>query len=60
MMKKKMSRMSEILIDIQEMYYDGLDARTIAKRLGLPIEMMVEVITRYSAEWDEDCTYYGA
>lgn len=49
-----MSRMSEILIDIQEMYYDGLDARTIAERLGLPIEMMVEVITRYSGEWNEE------
>jgi len=52
--------MSDIMIEIQELYYQGMDARAIAEKIGFPIEVMVEVIERYCAEWNEDCTYYGA
>lgn len=42
-----MSRMGDLIIDIQEMFYNGIDPTEISNRTGMPLETILEVIKEY-------------
>ena len=46
----KMSKMADLMLDIEDMYYDGLNAPEVAKRLKVPESMVVEEFNRISKE----------
>jgi len=51
-----MSRMSEIAIDIMELFEEGYTADRIAYRLGIPTEMVLDcIISGMVVQDTEDC-----
>lgn len=44
--------MSELLIDIQELYIQGYDASEISEMTGIQLYVVREAIETYGAEWD--------
>jgi len=51
-----MSRMSELCIDIENMFFvDGMNVESIAEELNVPLDMVKDYISAYDDEiWDED------
>ena len=45
-----MSKLADLMLDIEDMYYDGLNAPEVAKRLKVPESMVVEEFNRISKE----------
>lgn len=59
-----MSKVAELVYDVQELYIDGMGARAIALTLECPIETVLEILEDFGVEDSgtdypmED--YYGA
>ena len=51
-----MSRMSELCIDIENMFFvDLMNVEAIAEKLNVPLDMVKDYISAYDDEiWDED------
>lgn len=49
-----MSRMSDIILDIGELYLDGYSAEEISETTGIQLQVVRNVITEYGPEWDFD------
>ena len=45
-----MSKMSEVVYDIQELFIDGHGARSIATILDLPVEMVLGALESFGAD----------
>lgn len=58
-----MSKVAELAYDIEQLYIDGMGSKQIARTLGCPVEMVLEVLESFSVtDTDEqtDTEYYGA
>ena len=53
-----MSRMSELSYDIQELYIDGMTAKTIAATLDCNIEIVLGVLESFGCEDAEEFNPY--
>ena len=51
-----MSKVADLVYDIQEMYIDGLGARSIATQLDCPIETVLATLESFGVE-DSDTDY---
>ena len=51
-----MSKMSNLVYDIQELYIDGMGARAIATQLDCPIETVLATLESFGVE-DSDTDY---
>jgi hypothetical protein len=51
-----MSKVAELVYDVQEMYIDGLGARAIALTLECPIETVLAILEDFGVE-DSDTDY---
>jgi hypothetical protein len=51
-----MSKVAELVYDIQEMYIDGMGAKAIAVQLECPVEMVLQVLEEFGVE-DSDVDY---
>lgn len=57
-----MSKMSELAYDIESLYIEGLSAKTIARELNCPVELVLAWIESQNVadtQQSED-SYYGA
>ena len=60
-----MSKMKDFMYDIQEMYIDGMSAKTIARTLDISVEQVLSVLETFGvadAPQEEEIysPYYGA
>lgn len=51
-----MSKVAELVYDVQEMYIDGMGARAIALTLECPIESVLQILEEFGVE-DSDTDY---
>jgi hypothetical protein len=51
-----MSKVAELVYDVQELYIDGMGARAIALTLECPIETVLEILEDFGVE-DSDKDY---
>jgi hypothetical protein len=51
-----MSKVAELVYDIQEMYIDGMGAKQIAAELDCPVEMVLATLETFGVE-DMDMDY---
>ena len=51
-----MSKVAELVYDVQEMYIDGMGARAIALTLECPIESVLQILEDFGVE-DSDTDY---
>ena len=51
-----MSKMADLVYDIQELYIDGSGAKAIAAQLECPIELVLQVLEEFGVE-DSDVDY---
>lgn len=51
-----MSKVAELVYDIQELYIDGMGAKAIAVQLECPVEMVLQVLEEFGVE-DSDVDY---
>jgi hypothetical protein len=45
-----MSKMNELAYDIEQLYIEGFDAKSIAVQLGCPIEIVFDAFTEMGVE----------
>ena len=60
-----MSKVAELMYDIEQLYIDGMSAKMIAKTLDCPVETVLEVLESFGvadSQHDEEIysPYYGA
>jgi orotate phosphoribosyltransferase-like protein len=48
-----MSRIDDLLIDIEDLYYEGLSAEAIAKELGAPLELVQQAVVAIEKEAED-------
>lgn len=51
-----MSKVADLVYDVQELYIDGMGARAIALQLECPIETVLQVLEDFGVE-DSDVDY---
>lgn len=49
-----MSRMADMLVEIEELYKDGFDAKDISEMSGIQLSMVLDAIDAYGTAWDEE------
>ena len=61
-----MSKVAELMYDIEQLYIDGFNSRAIAEELGCPLEIVQDAIKEMNVEdvaekpHEEYSPYYGA
>ena len=51
-----MSKVAELVYDVQELYIDGMGAKAIAAQLECPIETVLQILEDFGVE-DSDTDY---
>lgn len=51
-----MSKMADLVYDVQELYIDGMGAKAIAAQLECPVELVLQVLEDFGVE-DSDVDY---
>ena len=51
-----MSKVAELVYDVQELYIEGMGARQIAAELDCPVELVLQVLDEFGVE-DSDKDY---
>jgi hypothetical protein len=61
-----MSKVAELMYDIEQLYIEGFNSRAIAEELGCPLEIVLDAIKEMNVEdvadtpHEEYSPYYGA
>ena len=61
-----MSKVAELMYDIEQLYIEGFNGRAIAEELGCPLEIVLDAIKEMNVEdvaetpHEEYSPYYGA
>jgi hypothetical protein len=55
-----MSKVAELMYDIQELYIEGFNSRAIAEELGCPLEIVMDALKEMNVEDEIYSPYYGA
>lgn len=49
-----MSRIADMLIEIEELWCDGYSPKEISEMSGIQLSMVLEALELYGVEWDRD------
>jgi hypothetical protein len=55
-----MSKVAELMYDIEQLYIEGFNSRAIAEELGCPLEIVQDAIREMNVEDEEYSPYNGA